>query len=475
MVSQMSSEPSVERTSREAVDEVAAAGFAVETMISVSAVSKCYQIYDRPEDRLKQSLLPRLQRALGRAPSNYYEEFWALRDVSLNIRKGETVGIIGRNGSGKSTLLQTICGTLTPTSGSVEINGRVAALLELGAGFNPEFTGRENVYMSGALLGLTRTQVQERFDDILAFADIGDFIEQPVKTYSSGMYVRLAFAVIAHVDADILVIDEALSVGDVFFGQKCMRFLRKFKEEGTVIFVSHDATAVVNLCERAILLEHGSIKLEGDAKTVCEAYHASGYNQEVKATVTRPPAAGVDEASQADFRADRINASALRNDIEVFRFVAEKSGFGNGMASVISSRLTDSEGADLRWIVGGEVVKLEIAVTAHALLESPIVGFFLKDRLGQALFGDNTYLTYDATPIRMEAGDTIVATFEFVMPLLPIGTYSFDMAVANGTYHEHEQADWIHDGLVIESHSSSVSTGLVGIPFRNIEVRRRDA
>lgn len=471
MVSQMSSEPSATSGLHVVLDEVVAAGSPAETMISVSAVSKCYQVYARPEDRLKQSLLPRLQRALGRVPSNYYEEFWALRDVSLSIRKGETVGIIGRNGSGKSTLLQTICGTLTPTGGSVEINGRVAALLELGAGFNPEFTGRENVYMSGALLGLTRTQVQERFDDILAFADIGDFIEQPVKTYSSGMYVRLAFAVIAHVDADILVIDEALSVGDVFFGQKCMRFLRKFKEEGTVIFVSHDATAVVNLCERAILLEKGRVKLEGDTKTVCEAYHASGYNQELKAPVVRTVGTN-GETPAVDFRAERINASALRNDIEVFHFAADKAGFGNGMASIIASSLTDTEGRDMRWIVGGEIVRLQVKVKANSPLDSPIIGFFLKDRLGQPLFGDNTYLSYDRVPVAVAAGETLLATFEFVMPLLPQGTYSFDMAVANGTYHDHEQADWVHDGLVIESHSSSVSTGLVGIPFRSIEMKK---
>jgi lipopolysaccharide transport system ATP-binding protein len=203
--------------------------------ISVRGVSKCYQIYAKPEHRLKQAVWPRLQRLLGRKGERYYREFWALRDVSFELRKGETLGVIGKNGSGKSTLLQIICGTLTPTGGEIRVAGRVAALLELGSGFNPDFTGRENIYMNGAVLGLTREQIDARFDDIVAFADIGDFIGQPVKTYSSGMYVRLAFAVIAHADADILVIDEALSVGDVFFSQKCMRFLRTFQENGTVI------------------------------------------------------------------------------------------------------------------------------------------------------------------------------------------------------------------------------------------------
>ncbi len=196
--------------------------------IQISKLSKCYEIYDAPRDRLKQFILPVLQRKTGRSPKRYFREFWALRDVSFDVMKGETIGVIGRNGCGKSTLLQMICGTLSPTEGSIRTQGRIAALLELGSGFNPEFTGRENVYLNAAVLGLTRSEIEARFDAITAFAEIGEFIEQPVKTYSSGMMVRLAFAVIAHVDADILIVDEALAVGDAFFTQKCMRFLRQF-------------------------------------------------------------------------------------------------------------------------------------------------------------------------------------------------------------------------------------------------------
>ncbi len=195
-----------------------------DTAIKVSNLSKCYQIYEAPSDRLKQFVVPRLQRLIGRLPKQYFREFWALKDVSFEVKKGETVGIIGRNGSGKSTLLQLICGTLSPSAGNLEVNGRVAALLELGSGFNVEFTGRENIYMNASILGLSQKEIDDRFDEIVAFADIGQFIEQPVKTYSSGMMVRLAFAVIAHVEADILVVDEALAVGDAFFTQKCMRF-----------------------------------------------------------------------------------------------------------------------------------------------------------------------------------------------------------------------------------------------------------
>lgn len=215
--------------------------------IRVTGLGKTYKIHDAPSDRLKEMLIAPLRRRLGLRKKSYSRTFKALQDVSFELRKGETTGIIGRNGSGKSTLLQIICGTLAPSEGTVEVNGRVAALLELGSGFNPDFTGRENVYMNGAILGLSEAEIDAKFDSIHAFSEIGDFIERPVKTYSSGMMVRLAFAVIAHVDADILVVDEALSVGDAFFVQKCMRFLRKFMETGTVLFVSHDTGAVINL------------------------------------------------------------------------------------------------------------------------------------------------------------------------------------------------------------------------------------
>ncbi|MEO7343516.1 MAG: polysaccharide ABC transporter ATP-binding protein, partial [Methylotenera sp.] len=229
--------------------------------IRVDSLSKCYHIYDHPQDRLKQSIVPKLRSLVGRNPGCYYREFWALSDVSFEVCRGETVGIIGRNGSGKSTLLQMICGTLEPTTGTVETRGRVAALLELGAGFNPEFTGRENVYMNATVLGLTQDEIQARFEDIAAFADIGDFIEQPVKHYSSGMYARLAFAVAINVDPSILIVDEALAVGDEPFQRKCFARIEEIKRNGgTILFVSHSSSAIVALCDRAILL-HGGKRL----------------------------------------------------------------------------------------------------------------------------------------------------------------------------------------------------------------------
>ena len=253
-----------------------------DVVISVKNLCKCYQVYSSPRDRLKQFVVPRLRCFAGRFLSSkkYFREFWALKDLSFEVRKGDVVGIIGRNGSGKSTLLQMICGTLNPSFGSIEIRGRVAALLELGSGFNPEFSGRENVYMNATILGLSREEIDQRYSAIVEFADIGSFMEQPVKTYSSGMMVRLAFSVIAHVGADILVIDEALAVGDTFFTQKCMRFLRLFMKTGTILFVSHDTGSVRSLCNKAIWLDNGMLYMQGTPKDVSERYLEAYFEEQ---------------------------------------------------------------------------------------------------------------------------------------------------------------------------------------------------
>ncbi len=442
--------------------------------IKVDSLSKCYQIYEQPRDRLKQFVLPRLRCLVGLPPKQYYREFWALKDVSFEVKRGETVGIIGRNGSGKSTLLQMICSTLNPTAGKVSTEGRVAALLELGSGFNPEFTGRENVYMNAAVLGLTKSEINERFEEIAAFADIGEFIEQPVKTYSSGMMVRLAFSVIAHVDADILVIDEALAVGDAFFNQKCMRFLRDFMRTKTVLFVSHDTGSINNLCSHALWIEKGQVLQSGTPKNICELYLEAFYEaQQGKSSTTKLRA--INNPSEwlqlKDQRADLINNSNLRNDLQIFKFDPDAASFGKGGAQIQDVRLLDVNENPLAWVVGGEKITLRVIAHVHQALDSPIIGFHVTDRLGQPLFGDNTFLSYREKPVYCQKGSLLQSDFVFHMPVLPAGEYSIAVAIANGTQETHEQHHWIHDAVLFKSESSSVSTGLIGIPMIDINLQ----
>ncbi len=444
--------------------------------IRVSNLGKRYEIYNSPGDRLKQFLLPNLRKYFGGKFKQYFREFWALSDVSFEVNKGDTIGIIGRNGSGKSTLLQIICGTLSPSNGSIQTNGRIAALLELGSGFNPEFTGRENVYLNASVLGLSNEEINIRFKDIAEFADIGDFIEQPVKTYSSGMMVRLAFAVIAHVDADILVIDEALAVGDAFFTQKCMRFLRQFMKLGTVVFVSHDTGAVINLCNKAILLKNGKVAEIGTPKEISEHYLATLYeaNQDVSGALIEDSANNVEsetiKSEYRDMRYDLINSSNLRNNIEVFRFDLDTTSFGAGEAKIISVQILDGEGIPLSWAVGGEDVILTIRCLAYKDMLRPIVGFQFLDRLGQIIFADNTFLTYEFSTNVFEKGSELTAKFEFRLPLLPSGDYSITVAIADGSQESHVQQHWVHDALILRVHASAVCQGLVGIPMKNIQI-----
>lgn len=452
--------------------------------IKVENLSKRFEIYAQPSSRLKQFILPKFQKVLGIKQRNYFSEFWALHDVTFQVSRGETIGIIGRNGSGKSTLLQLICGTLNSTTGDVKTIGRVAALLELGSGFNPEFTGRENIYMNASVLGLKQEEIDLRFESITSFADIGIFIEQPVKTYSSGMLLRLAFAVIAHVDADILVIDEALAVGDAFFTQKCMRFLRQFMKSGTIIFVSHDTSAVIALCKRAIWIDGGKILKEGSPKDVANAYLQAFFEaqqgESEKADIEKDKdfddVAGSSifiDKSPRDMRQDIINSSLYRNELEIFEFSPDSTGFGKGDALIINVSLLDVKGRTLNWVVGGEEVMICVSalIDKRATLTAPILGFYVKDRLGQNLFGDNTYLSQKSENTIAPAGSKIKAYFRFRMPILPIGDYSIGAAIANGTQSEHVQHHWLHDAVIFKSHSSSQSHGLVGIPMHDIKIK----
>lgn len=465
-----------------------------ELSIHVDGLGKRYEIYAQPADRLKQMVLPRIGRLIGKNQLAYFNEFWALHGVTFDVRRGETVGIIGRNGSGKSTLLQMVCGTLHPTEGTVSVHGRIAALLELGAGFNPEFTGKENVYLSGLLYGIPEGELRKRFQSIVDFADIGDFINQPVKTYSSGMYVRLAFAVAAHVDADTLIIDEALSVGDVRFTQKCMRYLREFQKRGTLLFVSHDTGAVTNLCSRAIWLDKGRMVMDGSARDVVEHYlaaqHAADRASLGEAVTVR---ASIPEADTmigetamtpavmpvdvVDPRQDVLNGVATRNLVEVFDFDATLMGneFGAGFVRIVDVRLLDGDGNTHRLIAGGEVVDLVIEAEVLQSIEAPIFGFYVKDRLGQRLFGDNTYVSYRDRSVHAQPGTRLRAHFRFRVPVLPSGDYSIDVALATGTQENHTQQHWIHDALAFRASESSMRHGLVGIPMHAIEIELTEA
>ena len=440
-----------------------------EPVIELVGLGKAYNIYRQPQDRLKQMLWRRWRR--------FYEEYWAIHDISLTIGRGETVGIIGRNGSGKSTLLQLIAGTVTPTLGTVAVRGRVAALLELGAGFNPEFTGRENVYLAASILGLEAGQIEARLQAIIDFAAIGDFLDQPVKLYSSGMFARLAFAVAAHVDADVLIVDETLSVGDAAFNQKCMRFIRGFKAHGTLLFVSHDMGAVASLCDRVVWIDRGAVRDQGPPKEVCFEYLAAmeqdrddSSSFRVAGRRTAPEPARIVQ----DPRRALLDASVHRNEIDLFEFDAGARAFGQYGARILDVAIEDAAGNRLPALVGGEDVVLRIRARAETDLTRPILGFQIKDRLGQFLFGDNTYLTYRLAPVPIAAGQHFSARFHFQMPYLPTGDYSVVAAIAEGTQEENVAHHWIDDALFFRVQSSHVARGLVGIPMLDIAITAED-
>lgn len=430
-------------------------------IVSVENASKRYLIFDRPQHRLWQGLF--------RGRRQFYRDFWALRGVSLAVRRGETVGIIGRNGSGKSTLLQLVCGTLEPTSGTVSVRGRLAALLELGSGFNPEFTGRENVYLNGTILGLDRAQIDARFDAIAAFADIGPFIDQPVKTYSSGMTVRLAFSVIAHVDADVLVIDEALAVGDAIFTQKCLRFLRRFQERGAILFVSHDTTAVLNLCQRALWLDQGLTMKAGPAKAVVEAYmrenlevarrietagEESARFREVSVATSEQPAADLHQTSSRLFDPNSPSFGARGVVIQSIELISGQELFSN---------------TALR---GGDRISLTVRINAAQEIGSAIIGFQFKDRLGQVIFGENTCRATESAPVAMKPGETAIATFTFDLPLLQTGKYSIDVAVAEGTQLQHVQHQWFYDAMVVHVLTERPVAGTFAVPGTGVSLKK---
>ncbi|MEE2906864.1 MAG: ABC transporter ATP-binding protein [Planctomycetota bacterium] len=436
--------------------------------ISARGLAKAYRLFDRGHHRV----LQQMPFGIGR---KFYREHWALQELDIDVARGESVAVIGRNGSGKSTFLQLLCGTTTPTRGWIETHGRIAPLLELGAGFAPEFTGRENVRLAASILGISRSEINARTQDIIDFADLpAGFIDQPVKRYSSGMYARLAFAVAIHVDADILVVDEILAVGDGAFVQKCMRAIREFKETGTLFFVSHDTPAVLALCERAIWLDKGKLMAVGPAKEVVLEYEASLKQRSAGSSGFEVKARAA-QAAVEDPRSAAIRAQAQTGQDPVAIFDPAAASFGEGAAEITSVRFLDETGEALDVLFGGEVVELEITGRVLRDLPAPIVGFYVQDRLGQVLFSDNTAMGTSEVGGVLQAGGGFRSGFRFQMPWMPAGEYSVGVAIADGPVEESVPQHWIESAMTFRIHGSHVAVGLVGLPMLSVTLEPTSA
>ncbi len=359
--------------------------------IHVNNLSKCYHIYESPRNRLKQFLLPRLQRVAGSVSKQYYREFWALKDISFEIKKGESVGVIGRNGSGKSTLLQIITGTLSPTEGSVETRGRIAALLELGSGYSPDFTGRENVYLNGSLLGLTRQQIDDKFDAIAAFADIGQYLDQPVRTYSSGMLVRLAFAVQVQVDPDILIVDEALAVGDALFQKRCFQRIEKLVSDGTTLmFVSHDQESVRTLTNRALLLNRGKSTAWGRSSDVVLEYRRQLHEEES----TYFSALVMNMGSQVSKSHSELSASKTAavhtTSPDVTKKQFQRLSFGEGQVRIVDVQTLDDKSKPCSVYYPGDTLRIRVVCEANERATKLNIAVRLRNKEGVKIYSWGT-------------------------------------------------------------------------------------
>jgi lipopolysaccharide transport system ATP-binding protein len=363
--------------------------------IQVEDLGKCYQIYDTPRDRLKQFLLPPIRRSLGLRAKQYHRNFWALQHVSFEVKRGETVGIIGRNGSGKSTLLQIVTGTLAPTVGTVKTKGRIAALLELGSGFNPDFTGRENVYLNGALLGFSSRQLDEKFDAIAAFADIGEHLEQPVKTYSSGMLVRLAFAVQVQVEPEVLIVDEALAVGDALFQKRCYQSIEKLVSNGTaVLFVSHDQESVRTLTNRAVLLNSGTTLSIGPSSTVVLEYRKLLHDQESRyisdLTKQLTEKARSQNLLPAQLRREPSEGVSTRKSVLDKSNHSNQLSFGDGEVSIVNVQTLNEFGQPCSVFSPGHSLRIRVTCAVNEDICNLSVIVRLRNKEGVKIYSWGT-------------------------------------------------------------------------------------
>ncbi len=419
-------------------------------VIQVCGLGKRYARHATPLDRM-QALLQ------GREDEQGFE---ALVPLDFSIRRGECFGIIGRNGSGKSTLLKLFCGIISPSAGRVTLSGRALGLIELGAGFQPDFTGRENAHINALVQGLDEDEAAQRMPLIEEFADIGPYFDRPVRTYSSGMYARLGFAISAHVDADILIVDEILAVGDTSFQQKCAKWMRQFRERGgTVVLVSHAVRDIAALCDRALWLDRGEMRSLGPADEVAAAYQRAMMAEQDtgdSAAQAAPPAEGPVSEWQGQMK------------LHQGWYDTAAKGHGHGGAVVIDAGFFTAEGARAETLEGGADMILKIRARATRDLHAPILGFIFRDSNGRNLFGDNTYMTTREKPVRFAAGQVFEAEFHGTLPFLPVGNYTLAPSVIEGTQEDHVQLHWVENAVTLQVSESPVEFGLVGVPMKAI-------
>ena len=422
------------------------------SLISFQGVSKSYPIYASPRDRLKELLTFNRRRC--------HEDFWALRDITFEVERGETFCIVGENGSGKSTLLQIVAGILAPTSGSVDVRGRVSALLELGSGFNPEFTGRDNVYLNAAILGFSTPEIDRIFPRIEAFAEIGSFIDQPVKTYSSGMLVRLAFAVAIHMEPEILIVDEALAVGDIYFRQRCMRKVHELRSRGiTILFVSHAVGDVKALGDRTMWLDGGRIRAIGDTDHVVSQYLAAMVEKDTAYLRLRQ--------RETPAREETVTAPEVVTEIPNI-----DHRYGDGRAEVLGIAVLDPYGRKLGLLQPGESIVVRISVKAHDHLAQPNVGFMFRNHLGMDFSGTNTTREGFVLP-PMIPGDVYTVDFHLQLPVLYPASFSFSPAIADGDLVNYRMCDWIDNGVTLQmGHADGPVYGYMHLPCK-VELNSR--
>lgn len=436
--------------------------------ISVKNLSKCYEVYDKPGDRLKQFILPKFQHLFFKNSKKYFRDFWALNDVSFEVKKGETVGIIGKNGSGKSTLLQLICGTLTPTTGEVKTIGRIAALLELGSGFNPDFTGRENVYLNGAVLGLTKAEIEDRFEAIETFADIGDFIDQPVKTYSSGMYVRLAFAVQVHIDAAIVIIDEALAVGDIFFQQKCYTRLEELRNSGAaILFVSHGMNTIEQFCDRAVYLDHGKPIFIGSAVEATKLYYLRNQPNHESLSV-----GGLSEDLPKILEAKDPADVSRSNDFwppdDIFQKTDNIQQINNDLGRLVRFCILNESGQVSVNFEQGEKAFFYSEFEVFKPIEVPLCGIVLQNSRGINVHGKGS-LEYGSLAPRKILPGSYIRCCQTIEMSLEVGEYTFEIGFATLDAQSYDNLSLMdHQTLFAKIFriAHAPNAGIVSVSFR---------